>query len=318
MALSVSCPGSWLAHPRAAADRSNGRGPASLEGARGDAVCVLERYANWSGCGREVISRPGAEGTTLVVDRDASTLSDERLVAHLAADEPHRNAALVCSSFVRQASIQAIVCRPLSAEDFRDAPPVDDAADPELNGGSRCDLVPCDRGGRSYRLMAQPGAMSIPELRWRRVPAPGAASHAETVSVREVIACLESYEPVRGLTRFALAARRDDGSISTAVLRMELGRVLRSPIILNRKLREAVLAISAERDLSMSEIAIRCGRIKRDRAGNLSGETSWLARRLGLLPEGGRSAPTPWIHSDVLALIARRGLGVSPREVEAD
>ena len=68
--------------------------------------------------------------------------------------------------------------------------------------------------------------------------------------------------------------------------------------------------------LSMSEIALRCGRVKRDRKGNESGETSWLARRVGLLPEGGRDTPTPWIHSDVLALIARHGLGVSPREVE--
>jgi hypothetical protein len=66
----------------------------------------------------------------------------------------------------------------------------------------------------------------------------------------------------------------------------------------------------------MSEIAIRCGRIKRDGRGNESGETSWLARRLGLLPEGGHDAPTPWIHSEVLALIARDGIGVSPREVE--
>jgi hypothetical protein len=67
----------------------------------------------------------------------------------------------------------------------------------------------------------------------------------------------------------------------------------------------------------MSEIAMRCGRIKRDATGNESGETSWLARRLGLLPEGGRRHLTPWIHSDVLALIARDGLGLSPREVEA-
>jgi len=66
----------------------------------------------------------------------------------------------------------------------------------------------------------------------------------------------------------------------------------------------------------MSEIAIRCGRVKRDRQGNESGETSWLARRLGLLPEGGQRIPTPWVHSDVLGLIARRGLGLSPREVE--
>ena len=52
--------------------------------------------------------------------------------------------------------------------------------------------------------------------------------------------------------------------------------------------------------------------------GNESGETSWLARRLRLLPEGGRERATPWIHSDVLELIARDGLGVSPREVEVD
>ena len=58
--------------------------------------------------------------------------------------------------------------------------------------------------------------------------------------------------------------------------------------------------------------------MKRDACGNESGETSWLARRLGLLPEGGKERPTPWIHSDVLALIARRGLGLSPREVEAE
>jgi hypothetical protein len=30
----------------------------------------------------------------------------------------------------------------------------------------------------------------------------------------------------------------------------------------------------------------------------------------------GKPRPTPWVHSDVLALIARDGLGISPREVE--
>jgi len=93
-------------------------------------------------------------------------------------------------------------------------------------------------------------------------------------------------------------------------------RVQDSPIVLNRRLREVVLATIERQELSMSEIAIRCGRVKRDRKGNESGETSWLARRIGLLAEGGRDTPTPWIHSDVLALIARRGLGIGPREVE--
>jgi hypothetical protein len=43
----------------------------------------------------------------------------------------------------------------------------------------------------------------------------------------------------------------------------------------------------------MSEIAIRCGRIKRDANGNESGETSWLARRIGTLPESGRTGGDP-------------------------
>jgi hypothetical protein len=77
-----------------------------------------------------------------------------------------------------------------------------------------------------------------------------------------------------------------------------------------------VLAAVEERGVSMSEIAIRCGRVKRDANGTASGETSWLARRIGMLPEGGKSAPTPWVSSAVLALIAREGLGLSPREVE--
>jgi hypothetical protein len=157
--------------------------------------------------------------------------------------------------------------------------------------------------------------MSIPELRWCR-EGPGHASECEPLSLREAIAALESYEPLQELTLVALASCGHSGEVSTTVLRSELARVQESPIVLNRRLREVVLAAVERGESSMSEIAIRCGRVKRDRRGNESGETSWLARRLGLLPEGGRSTPTPWIHSDVLALIARRGLGVSPREVE--
>ena len=144
------------------------------------------------------------------------------------------------------------------------------------------------------------------------------AADASIVSVREAVARLESYEPICALTRRTLRAHRQTRQLSTAVLRLEVQRLQRSPIVLNRGLREAVIAATERHGLSMSEIAMRCGRIKYDRAGNASGETSWLARRLGILPEGGQQAPTPWIHSDVLALIARRGLGVSPREVELD
>ena len=68
--------------------------------------------------------------------------------------------------------------------------------------------------------------------------------------------------------------------------------------------------------MTMSVIAIRCGRIKRDPNGRESGETSWLARRIGVAPEAGAPRPTPWIHTDVLALIARDGLGIAPAEAE--
>jgi hypothetical protein len=157
--------------------------------------------------------------------------------------------------------------------------------------------------------------MSIPELRWSRHDCVE-GKHEEIVSVREVVGALESYEPVRALTLLALAEHGPNAGTSTTTLRSEFRRVLNSPIVLNRGLRGAVVGSVERGQLSMSEIAIRCGRVKRDRRGNESGETSWLGRRLGLLPEAGQERPTPWIHSDVLALIARRGLGVSPREVE--
>jgi hypothetical protein len=173
-----------------------------------------------------------------------------------------------------------------------------------------------DKQGRAYRLELCPADMSIPELRWRRCSPAAEEESSELVSVREAIASLESYEPVRTLTLRALALHRDDPAVSIAVLRAERARVETSQIVLNRGLRRAALAATARQELSMSEIAVRCGRVKHDRRGRESGETSWLARRLGIAPEGGESTPTPWIHSDVLALIARCGLGISPREVE--
>jgi hypothetical protein len=135
------------------------------------------------------------------------------------------------------------------------------------------------------------------------------------VTLRQVIGALQSYEPAR--TQTAQALQRHDGDgISVTCLRGEFDRMTSSSIVLNRRLREAMLASMQRERLTLSEIAIRCGRIKRDENGNESGETSWLARRVGMLPEGGREAPTPWVSSEVLALIARDGLGLAPREVE--
>jgi hypothetical protein len=198
---------------------------------------------------------------------------------------------------------------------FADAPDDQLAAD-EAQDASGCADWPVDAAARQYSIVRLESHMSIPQLRWCRESAGAVDSRREPLSIREVIAALEAYEPVRSLSARAIRRHRDDDAVSVAVLRAELTRVNESPIVLNRALREAVLAVVDNGELSMSEIATRCDRVKRDRAGNESGETSWLARRVGLLPEGGRDRPTSWIHIDVLALIARDGLGLSPREVE--
>jgi hypothetical protein len=284
------------------------------DGGDGDpAGALLGRYTDRHGRRREVVVRAGSGGSLLVVDRDAATRRDRRLVAHLAADEPAGNARLVCRRYLDDGAGDLRRCRRLtradtSAEPFADHEPIE-----AVHRSARARPA-VDPAGRVYTLQALSGTMSIPELRWRRC-AGVCDGPLETVSLREAVARIESYEPVCSLTRLALRASAG-AAVSSTVLRLELERVLYSPIVLNRRLREVVLQAVAHEQLSMSEIAIRCGRVKRDRKGNLSGETSWLARRLGLAPEGGHRAPTPWIHSDVLALIARRGLGVSPREVE--
>jgi hypothetical protein len=128
------------------------------------------------------------------------------------------------------------------------------------------------------------------------------------------VGALEAYEPARALTRAAVD--RPPRGAGTEVLARELRTLERSPLVLNRALREAVHQRVRSGELSLSCIAARCGRGKRRATGLRIGDTTWLQRRLGALPETGTSKPTPWIHTDVLALIAREGLGVEPREVE--
>jgi hypothetical protein len=128
------------------------------------------------------------------------------------------------------------------------------------------------------------------------------------------IGALEDYEPARALTRAAI--EHPPSGAATEVLARELRMLERSPLVLNRALREAVHRRVRSGELSLSCIAARCGRGKRRATGLRFGDTTWLQRRLGVLPEKACSEPTPWIHTDVLALIAREGLGVEPREVE--
>ncbi len=290
----------------------------STASSRRDSGCgergLLGRYIDPDGRKRQVVALSGARGSVLVVDRDASTLGDRRLVAHLAADEPPENAVLVCEHYLRDTAGRW--CRRVTAEDLRASPfgeAEEQDPDPEAEALSS-PAVLADRRGWTYRLELCLADMSIPELRWHR--SSPAAERSEPVGMREVIASLESYEPVRTITSRALALHRADPEVSTSMLRTERARVERSEIVLNRGLRRAALAVAASQELSMSEIAMRCGKVRCDARGRTSGETSWLARRLGLAPEGGGRTPTPWIHTDVLALIARHGLGISPREVE--
>ncbi len=278
---------------------------------------VLANYTDRAGRRREVLALPGPSATVLVLDRDAATWGDRRLVAHLAADEPLENAQLVCRDYMRDPRPDR--CRALAPEDLLRAP--FSARDEQQDRRER-DLLPApgtvqlrDRHGARHRLAPIAAGLGVSELRWCRFPAEGGEPQPE--SVRDAIACMDGYEPVRELTVRALERHREDTTVSVAVLRCELQRVDASRIVLNRGLRRAVLHAMRTQGLSLSEIAFRCGRVKQDGKGNCSGETSWLSRRVGIAPEsGGDGQPTPWIHSEVLALIAREGLGISPHEVE--
>jgi hypothetical protein len=263
---------------------------------------------------RELLTLPGYGGSVLVLDRDATTLCDRRLVAHLAVDEPEENAALVCGLYMED--VGGRWCRRLQPEDLLIDPL---AGDP--HGAATLDRLGfaggvVDDNGDVYSIDLLPGERSTAQLRWCRRPPRGANLPAERVALRDVIAAFESYEPMRTLTESAIAGHRGAPDLVVTRLRHEYERLCESPVVLNRGLREAVLHAIDRRGLSMGEIAFRCGMVKRDRRGKTSGETSWVARRIGLMPEGGEKAITPWVHVDVLATIARKGLGVSPREVE--
>jgi hypothetical protein len=272
----------------------------------------LARYTDRRGREREIVRLAGAQGSALVVDRLAGCAGDERLVAHLCPDEPPENARIIGSLYLSDPRSRR--CAALKDDDLHDAPPEWTAEHQTLadQAEARDQEALVDQDGFAYEL-AEQGMFAVRQLRWRRRSPDGSA---EPVTLRQVIGALQSYEPARTQTAAALKRHDGDREVSVACLRGEFDRITSSSIVLNRGLREAMLASMQRERLTLSEIAIRCGRIKRDESGNESGETSWLARRVGMLPEGGRETPTPWVSSDVLALIAREGLGLAPREVE--
>jgi hypothetical protein len=266
--------------------------------------CPLGAYDR-DGQRREIVARPGAYGSVLVIDEDARTLADRRLVAHLPCDEPDANARLVCELYL--ADVPGRHARSVVPADWHRAPGASAGHDPPI--GER-ELVDARR--RAYRLAVRTAAWGGGELRWTARD-PGADAVA-TVGLRDVVGALEAYEPACAMTERAIRTPPDP-LVSTLALAGELERLRRSRSVLNRPLREAVLG-AVEDGLSLSQIAARCGRHKSRRTAPRVGDTSWLARRVGLMPETGRKEPSPWIDGALLALIARDGLRIDPRTVE--
>jgi len=265
-----------------------------------------------SGQTRQIVSLQRPDGSRLVIDYHLDTLAEGRVVAHISPDEPPENERIICELYLADDTKGR--CRALTAEDLevtRHAIPAPPSTHPEAPGS-----VLQDAEGYLYLIREVAVDESASELRWTRSCQPGCDETFEVLTVRDVVGRLEGYEPARTLTSDVLALHGDGSSPSTSRLRAELDRLNESAILLNRRLREVVQHRVQRGDTTLSQIALRCGRIKHDPRGNVSGETSWLARLIGQLPEGGEQNPCPWIHSDVLALIARDGLSACPHEVE--
>lgn len=272
----------------------------------------LGRYTASDGERRRVLALTRPDERVLVVDAAlAETLRDCRLLAQLATDEPLQNARLVCEMYL--ADPRKVRCRELRREDLLVGEVSKLPMTVQEFVGEKTALL--DGRGCVYALREVSGGQDATQLRWTRAASPDERDTFDVLSVRDVVGALEAYEAAWTITMRALEAERDGEHLRTARLREEARRLACSPIVLNRRLREVVQAKLAA-GLSLSEIAQRCGRTKRNRGGTLSGETSWLARRIGQVPDSGQAQPTPWVHSDTLALIAREGLGISPREVE--
>jgi hypothetical protein len=76
----------------------------------------LGTYRDREGRDRNLVGRPGIAGSVLVIDQDAETLTDRRLVAHLAADEPAVNARVVAELYL--ADEEGRLARPLCERDW--------------------------------------------------------------------------------------------------------------------------------------------------------------------------------------------------------
>lgn len=297
------------AHERRQSGRPRGQPKSATN--RGHAAsrvggAALARYAAPDGTSREIITRRSAAKTTLVIDRETKTLGDPRLVAALWPDEPPENAALVCRLYL--ADPAGRYCRALKREDLlvAAAPAIELRAKPNLQGSTHL----TDRSGNRYRIECVGTEDGLEEPSWTKTASGAAPDSTERATLCQVIGAMEDYSPALAITAHVV-----DSDPRACALERELESLRNSALVLNRRLRERLLAAVGRGEVTMSEVAMRCGHVKRDRDGNECGETNWPARRVGLMPDGCDHAPSPWIHSRVLGEIAR-ALGLNPGEVE--
>jgi hypothetical protein len=255
------------------------------------AATPLVAYADETGDERELVVLVH-DGCQLVIDRTVADRSDPRLVGEFEADEPDKNAMMLALDYLGRA--------PQERRCAQYVPAVDRPSS-VLSGLLR------DRDRNTYWLQRVarfgPGA----DLRWvcRTI---GAGAPA-VVTLRTVVGALEVYEPPVSMTRDALAAHHDAAG---AMLRRELAHLGDSRFVLNRGLREAVAAELA-RGTPLAEIARRCGHTRTRGRGITLGDGAWVARRVGLTPDG-KPTPSRWIDQSVLREIAA-ALGLPPAEV---
>src|SRR3954470_12159391 len=179
--------------PAAAAD-------APTPALRSPARRPLGAYLDADGRRREIVSRPGAYGSVLVIDEDARTLGDRRLVAHLPCDEPAANALVVCELYL--ADPTARFAGRVGPDDWRRSPGA--LPGPPATGPP---AALSDAAGRTYRLAVRTARWGGGELRWTATD-PGEAT-ARTVSLRDVVGALEAYQPACAMTAGAVVSPPD-------------------------------------------------------------------------------------------------------------
>ncbi len=256
-----------------------------------------------NGIRRQVITIPAGKHR-LLIDRSLQG-RDARLLARLDPDEPACNERLIARMYLAEKNPP--VCRRLTRADLEPSTPA--ASNRDLDGLAHA----TDRRDRHHIPAAHPRQRRRPDAPLERDPP---RRHTTARHPRHVVGCLESYQPALEMSNAAIGAHENQVACSAVHLIAELTRLRATPIVLNRLLRERVQQAIERQHITMGEIALRCGHIRHDKQGRPCGETSWLARRIGLQAEAGYQRPTPWVHVDVLATIARDGLGIMPSEVE--